>query len=79
MSISLQDELIMAFVDGELEPHAAERVRRALVSDADMRRKHAVYRCTRLVIARSFDGIADEPVPERLTRTVRDRFASSMP
>jgi anti-sigma factor RsiW len=70
MIISLPDELIMAFVDGELEPRAAARVRTALMNDEEFRRKHEIYRTTRSVMARSFAPIAAEPVPERLKRAV---------
>lgn len=70
MIISLPDELIMAFVDGELEPRAAARVRTALLNDEDIRRKHEIYRATRIVMATSFAPIVGEPVPERLQRAV---------
>jgi anti-sigma factor RsiW len=70
MILSLPDELIMAFVDGELDAGAAARVRTAVLNDEAIRHKHEIYRATRAVIARSFAPIATEPVPERLKRAV---------
>ena len=70
MISSLSDELIMAFVDGELDAPAARRVREAMRQHEAMRRKHDIYESTRVVMARSFAPIATEPVPDRLTRTI---------
>lgn len=71
MILPLPDELIMAFVDGELDPSAAARVRTALLGqDERIRLKHEIYSATRTVMATSFAPIAAEPVPERLKRAV---------
>lgn len=64
--MSLADELIMAFADGELDGPLAERVRQAIQDDSAVRRKHEIYCTTRSVLARAFDAVLDEPVPERL-------------
>lgn len=71
MIVSMSDELIMAFADGELDPFVAARVKAAISNDDTIRRKHEMYLHTRSVIARSFGNILGEPVPERLKRTVR--------
>ncbi len=67
MNVSVPDELIMAFADGELDGLLANRVRRAIRDDSEASRKHEIYFTTRHVFARVFDGILDEPLPERLT------------
>lgn len=70
MSVSLSDELIMAFVDGELDAPAARRVSQAMCRHEAMRRKHEIYRSTRAVMVASFAPIATEPVPDRLTQAI---------
>lgn len=70
MISSLSDELIMAFVDGELDAPAARRVRAAMRRHEAMRRKHEIYESTRAVMARSFAPIAAEPVPDRLRQAI---------
>lgn len=71
MIVSLSDELIMAFADGELDPSVAARVREAVFNDDAVRRKHEMYRSTRSLLSRSFSRVLSEPVPDRLQRTVR--------
>jgi anti-sigma factor RsiW len=70
MTLALPDELIMAFVDGELDPGSAASVRRAILTDEHIRRKHEIYRATRAVVSLSFAQMAIEPVPERLTSAI---------
>lgn len=71
MIVSLPDELIMAYADGELGEELACRVRDAVRSDDIIRQKHDVYRNTREVLAKSFGAVLTEPVPDRLKQTVR--------
>lgn len=71
MIVSMSDELIMAFADGELEPEVAARVREALDQNDAVRQKHAMYVTTRSILAQSFDAILDDPIPERLKTAIR--------
>lgn len=71
MIVSLPDELIMAYADGELNGQVATRVRDALRNDEAIRQKHDVYRSTRQVLSKSFSTVLDEPVPDRLKQAVR--------
>lgn len=73
MIVSLSDELIMAYADGELNDQLANRVRDAVRSDEAIRQKHDIYRSTRQVLSKSFGTVLDEPIPERLKRTVSAR------
>lgn len=68
---SVTDELIMAYADGELDELRARRVRNAMRTDEAMQQKHEIFLGTRVVLARSFSPVLDEPVPERLTSAVR--------
>lgn len=68
MNLSLRDEVIMAFADGELDAQLAEKVRRAIEADANVRTRHEVYSGTRRVLAHAFDDVLDDPLPARLTR-----------
>jgi anti-sigma factor RsiW len=67
----LRDEVIMAFADGELEAPLAERVREALKTDTGARVKHEIYLGTRCMLARAFNGVLDDPLPARLTKTLQ--------
>jgi anti-sigma factor RsiW len=71
MILSLPDELIMAYADGELNDQLATRVRDAVRNDEAIRQKHDIYRSTRQVLLKSFSTVLDEPIPDRLKRTVR--------
>ncbi|MBL8845105.1 MAG: hypothetical protein JNN24_04980 [Hyphomicrobium zavarzinii] len=70
MIVSVRDELIMALADGELEPSVEEHVREAIRQDDAVRHKYEIYRVTRVLLSKAFNGILDEPVPERLTRAI---------
>ena len=67
MNLTLRDELIMAFADGELEAPLADTVREALNTDTLARTKHEMYLGTRCMLARAFNSVLDDPVPARLT------------
>lgn len=67
---TIPDELIMAFADGELAAPLARRVRDAIRTDAEVRRKYDVFLSTRPLAGAAFATILDEPVPERLKRSL---------
>lgn len=73
MLISIPDALIMAYADGELSGPLARRIREALPRDSGLRRKYEMFHVTRWVLPRTFSSVLDEPVPDRLTRTVTRR------
>jgi anti-sigma factor RsiW len=76
LNVTLRDEVIMAFADGELDAPLAERVREALKTDRAARIKHEIYLGTRCMLARAFNGVLTDPLPARLTDTLQ-RPASS--
>ena len=66
----ISDEMIMAYVDGELEGTFAESVRRALEQDTELARRAEIFSESAAVL-RVFDAPLDEEVPEQLLETVR--------
>ncbi len=64
--MTISDEAVAAFVDGELSVEEAARIDRACTDDADLRHRIARYRMLRAEIDQSFSGIIREPVPSRL-------------
>lgn len=66
----IPDELIMAFADGELDAPLALRIREAIRSDPEVRRKYSVFLSTRPLAEAAFARILAEPVPERLKRSL---------
>jgi len=64
------DEMLMAYVDGELDRTAAEDVRRAAESDATLARRANAFRATRGMAKNAYASIKSEPVPEKLIAAV---------
>lgn len=75
MIVLMPDELIMALADGELEAPLAARVREAIRSDDEIRRKYGIFLGTRTLLSQTFKGVLAEPVPDRLTRAVAEKQA----
>jgi anti-sigma factor RsiW len=73
--MSIPDELLMAYADGELNDaeHASERakVEAAIKADADVGRRVEQHRALRARLSTSFDRVLDEPVPDRLIAAIR--------
>lgn len=74
----VSDEMLMAYVDGELDAETRALVETLLAGDPARREKLRVYEVTRDVLARVYGPVLDGPVPERLTRLVDGRPASVM-
>lgn len=70
MTGKVTDEMLMAYVDGELDSAAAEDVRRATERDADLARRARDFRAARQWARDAFAEIKAEPVPERLVETI---------
>ena len=65
------DEMIMAYVDGELTPEESEKMRRLIADDKELLRKEALFRETASVLGQAFETPLHEQVPERLLKVVR--------
>lgn len=64
----VSDEMLMAYVDGELAPAERERLAEMLERDPELRRRAAVFADTAKVLDDAFGPVGDRPVPERLLR-----------
>jgi len=61
----IDDDLLMAFVDGELDEVNRARVERAIAEDPALRARLEQQRKLRATLAAFYDPTADEQVPER--------------
>lgn len=73
--MKIPEELVMAYVDGELdEPErAAERAQviAAMEQDPEVMRRVEQHRALRRQMRATFDPVLDEPVPDRLVAAIR--------
>ena len=65
MMAAIEEELLMAHVDGELDALTADRVARALAEDAGLRAVAEAQQRLRNRLAEHYGPVADEEVPER--------------
>jgi len=64
--MSVSEEKLIAFVDGELSGAELADVERAIASDAEVRARVEAHQRLRAKLSMAFDGALSEPVPERL-------------
>jgi len=72
-SIFLDQDLLVAYVDGELEPERRAAVEAALLHDAEAWEAVRLLRLSGEAAARAFADVVDEPVPDRLIAAAADR------
>lgn len=65
--MTVTDEELMAYVDGELDPARCETLRQEIAASADLSRRVAEQQALRDRLRNAFDPALDEPVPSRLT------------
>lgn len=73
------DDMLMAYVDGELAPDDAARVEGAMAADPDVAASVAAARDLRARLREAFDPMLDEPVPSRLLKIASERPVSAGP
>ncbi len=66
----LDEETLMAYVDGELDPGRAAEIEALLAEDAEARATVHMFRESAALARGAFDPILREPVPERLLAAV---------
>ena len=66
----ISDEIIMAYIDSELDEEQSEIVRKALKHDAHLQEKAALFQETRSMLNGIYDAPLNEGVPERLLNTI---------
>jgi hypothetical protein len=72
--MTVTDEELMAYVDGELDEARCESLRQAIAASDELTRRVAEQRALRRQLRHVFDRTLDEPVPLRLAdATGRDR------
>lgn len=69
--MSVDEEKLIAYADGELPDADRAEIERALESDAELRRRLDAHLRLRRRLSAAFDGALQEPVPERLTKMAR--------
>jgi hypothetical protein len=69
--MTMDDDKLVAYADGELEPAERAEIERAMASDAKLRERVTEHQRLRARLSASFDGALDEPVPERLLAAAR--------
>jgi anti-sigma factor RsiW len=69
------DEILMAFADGELDEAAAAEVERAMETDDDLAMRVALFMETRARAREAMAPMLDQPVPEALRRSIEDMVA----
>jgi anti-sigma factor RsiW len=73
MSERISHEMLMAFVDGELDEATAETVRRAISEDPVLAERSAAFGRSRDMVRKAFADTRNEPVPEALVASVLGR------
>ena len=81
--MTVTDEELMAYVDGELDASRSDAVRREMTADAELAQRVAQQQALRDRLRRAFDRTLEEPVPARLTELINDdrviQFATAQP
>ncbi|HEY5710361.1 MAG TPA: anti-sigma factor [Allosphingosinicella sp.] len=68
--MAIDDDQLMAFVDGELDDLARARVERALAEDSALQARLDVQRRLRARLAAHYAPVMDEAVPDRLSAVI---------
>jgi len=75
--MSMDDELLMRFADGELAEHERREVEAALATDPTLQRRVAVFRAQRDRLRAALAAPLEEPVPKRLREVVARTHTTS--
>lgn len=69
--MTLPDEVLMAYADGNLDAKARAEVEQAIANDPQIARRVAAHKELQTRIKATFDPVIGEPVPERLLAAAR--------
>jgi hypothetical protein len=75
--MTLSDETLMAYVDGELDEQARGEVEAAMRANPDIAARVARQEALRKRVHLAFANVVDEPVPDRLVAAARGLSTSS--
>lgn len=70
------DELLMRFVDGEIDQDLAARIETAMRENADLAGRVAVFAKTRMLAKDALDPLLNEPVPDALVSSIEAMIES---
>jgi len=62
----IEDEILMAYADGELTPLEAKRIEAAMAEDSTLAARVARFRSVRRALRSAYDSVAAEPIPDHL-------------
>lgn len=78
--MSISDEVLMAYADGELDTKGRAEVESAMAVDPQIARRVAEHEALRATLRSTYDAVLNEPIPHRLVAAaVRGRGASDNP
>lgn len=77
--MSVDDEKLMAFADGELPPAERAEIEKKLSEDPALRERLAAQQRLRAHLSQAYDGTLDEPVPQRLRDILETRPQADAP
>lgn len=75
--MTVNQETLLAYVDGELEAAASAAIERAASTDATLAAEIERHRTLRSQLRASYASVLDEPVPERLQALLRPAASTS--
>jgi anti-sigma factor RsiW len=67
----IDDEILMAYADGELDATQAAQIEQAMQTDAGIAARVAQHRALRAQLQGSFAAVLSEPVPQRLLNSLQ--------
>lgn len=76
--MEIPDETLMAYADGELDEATRRAVEDAMKRDPAIAGRVAEHRALRSRLSAAFDGVLDEPIPERLQASAAATPASNI-
>ena len=71
--MTISDETLMAYADGELDAAGRASVEAAMREDPEIGKRIAQHRALRETMRGAFSAVLNEPVPDRLTAAARGR------
>jgi len=75
--MTVSNETLLAYVDGELDDETHAAVEAAIAADPEFAQRVARQQTLRRQLRAAFDGVLEEPVPERLLSAARTAPAAS--
>jgi hypothetical protein len=74
--MTISDETLMAYADGELDAATRANIEVAMREDPEIYKRIAHHRALREAMRGAFSAVLDEPVPERLVAAARGQTAA---